>query len=220
MSREIIERIARRYEGRWLQGYVRGKLGTDPVYGATLEILKNSPLPVLDVGGGIGLLCCYLREHGFAAPLVSFDFDAGKIAQAQRATAAYAGMEFHAADAATHAGQRGNVVILDVLQYLDAAGQQALLQRLAAKVPPGGCCVIRATPRDASWRFRVTRFEDWLVRRLRWMKFEPRHYASAEETCAPFRALGFTCEARPLWGRTPFNSHLFVFHAPAATGFH
>ena len=214
MSREIIERIARRYEGRWLQGYVRGKLRSDRVYGAAFELLKNSPLPVLDVGCGIGLLGCYLREHGFAATVAGFDLDAGKIAKARRATASYAGLEFHAADAASHTGQRGNVVILDVLQYLDAAQQQALLGRLAAAVPSGGCCVIRATPRDASWRFRVTRFEDWFVRKVGWMNSEPRHYSSAEEVCAPFLALGFTCEVRPLWGRTPFNSHLFVFHAP------
>ena len=47
----MIERIARRYEGRWLQGYARGKLRGDPVFAAAFELLKDAPLPVLDICG-------------------------------------------------------------------------------------------------------------------------------------------------------------------------
>jgi hypothetical protein len=57
----VIARIVSRYEGRWLRGYVRGKLRHDPIYAAGLELLKDSPRPVLDVGCGIGLLACWLR---------------------------------------------------------------------------------------------------------------------------------------------------------------
>ena len=214
MKRETIGRIARRYQGRWLQGYARGKLRSDPVYGAAFAVLKNSPLPVLDVGCGMGLFECYVRECGGTMPMAGFDFDERKIAHARRGAAHYSGVEFHAADATRHAGQRGNVVIFDVLHNLDAAGQADLLARLAAMIPPGGCCVIRETPNDGSWRFRVTLAEEWLVAAIRWMKFRARHFPSVAEVCAPFRARGFACEVRPLWGGTPFNSHLFVFRAP------
>ncbi len=214
MNRDTIDRIARLYRGRWTQGYVRGKLGSDPVYGAAAAVLKDSPLPVLDVGCGMGLFACYLRESGATMPVTGYDFDERKIVQARRALACYAGVEFFAADAAAHEGQRGNVVIFDVLHYLDAAEQSAFLGRMAAAIPPGGCCVIRVTLRDGSWRFRVTQAEECWLRAIRWMKFAARHFPTAEEVCAPFRARGFECETRPLWGRTPFNSHLFVFRAP------
>jgi hypothetical protein len=45
------------------------------------------------------------------------------------------------------------------------------------------------------------------------MKSGAVHYPTIEEVVAPFRARGFTWEVRPLWGRTPFNSHLFILRA-------
>lgn len=48
--------ISRRYAGRWLQGYVHGKLRSDPVYAAAAGEIAVRPAPVLDVGCGIDLL--------------------------------------------------------------------------------------------------------------------------------------------------------------------
>ena len=217
MTAEAIERIARRYEGRWLQGYARGKLRGDPVFAAAWELLQDSPLPVLDLGCGIGLFEFYLREHGYAAPLVGCDFDAPKIAQAQRIAAATdAAIRFCTADLTRPLppSAAGHVVILDVLHYLPAAAQRSLLESAAVRVAPGGLCFIRATPRDASWRFRVTQAEEWFIRAISWMKSGAVDYGTAAEITAPFVARGFTAEARPLWGRTPFNSYLFVLRAP------
>lgn len=213
MNAEAIERIARLYRGRWTQGYARGKLRGDPVYDAAFEVLKDSPLPVLDVGCGMGLFEACVRERGGAMPMAGFDFDERKIAHAQQVAAHYADLAFHAADAARETAHRGNVVIFDVLHYLDAARQAELLARVAAMIPSGGCCVIRETPSDGSWRFRVTLAEERLLVAIRWMKPGTRHFSTVDEVCAPFRARGFSCEVRPLWGRTPFNSHLFVFRA-------
>ncbi len=213
---DCIARIAGRYEGRWLQGYVRGKLRSDPVYEATRELLTGSSLPVLDVGCGVGLFACWLREHGCEMPIHGFDLDGQKIAKAQRATASYKDVTFHASDAAQETGRRGNVVIFDVLHFFGAAPRRLLLDRMAALVPADGCCIIRATVGDRSWRFAVTRVEDWLLRAIRWMPSDAVHYPTVEEVCTPFRERGFSCEVRPLWAGTPFNSYLFVFGAPAS----
>ncbi len=210
----IAERIAGHFEGRWLQGYARGKLRRDPVFAAAFELLKDSPLPVLDVGCGIGLFEFYLRERGFLPPITGVDFDAGKIAQAQHiAGRQYTDLTFIVGDVLATGDFRGHVVLFDVLHYLPAARQAALLAQLADHVAPCAVCLIRATPRDASWRFRITQVEELFLRACLWMKSGAVHYPTIEETLAPFRARGFTCEVRPLWGRTPFNSHLFILRA-------
>ncbi len=197
---------------------MRGKLRSDPVYAAVWQVLKDSSQPVLDVGCGIGLLAFCLREQGFAPPVVGIDFDAQKIAQAQSIAArAYLDLKFAVGDVLLTGDFCGSVVLLDVLHYLPAARQKPLLDHLASLIAPGGLCIIRATPRDESWRFRVTQFEEFLLHAIRWMKSRAAHYPAMEDILAPFRARGFACEVRPLWGRTPFNSHLFVFRAPAVS---
>jgi len=214
----VIERIARRFEGRWLQGYARGKLRGDPVFAAASDLVKNQPLPVLDIGCGVGLFEFHLRECGYLAPLAGFDFDAKKIAQAQRIAAAhYTDVEFSVADATKPlpASPCGHVILFDVLHYLDASAQRDLLERAASRVAPGGFCLIRETPRDASWRFRLTQLEELFVHAIFWMKTRAVHFPSADEIVGPFARRGFSIETRPLWGRTPFNSHLFILRAPS-----
>ena len=212
----VIARIASRYKGRWLQGYIRGKLRTDPIYAAGLDLLKGSTLPVLDVGCGVGLLTCWLREHGCLMPIEGSDLDRGKIAKAKSATAGYANVSFDARDVRDLHDARGHFVMFDVLHFLDPAQQRSLLDHLASKMPPGGLRIIRTTVGDGSWRFLVTRIEDWLLRAIRWMNADAVHYPTIEEVCAPFRARGFECEVRPLWSGTPFNSYLFVFRGPVS----
>ena len=211
----IAERIAGHFEGRWLQGYARGKLRRDPVFAAAFQRLKDSPLPVLDVGCGVGLFEFYLRERGFLPPLLGVDFDVAKIAKAQHiAGRAYSDIQFKVGDVLATGDFRGHVVLFDVLHYLSAERQSALLDHLAGHVAPGALCLIRATPRDTNWRFRFTQVQEFFLRATLWMKSGARHYATGEEIVAPFRARGFACESFPLWGRTPFNSHFFVFRAP------
>jgi 2-polyprenyl-3-methyl-5-hydroxy-6-metoxy-1,4-benzoquinol methylase len=211
----VIERIARQYSGPWLRCYARGKLWRDPVFAAAFELLKDSPLPVLDVGCGVGLFEFYLRERGFLPPLFGVDFDTGKIARAQRiAGRSYRDVTFTVGDVLATGDFRGHLVLFDVLHYLPAARQTALLEHLAGRVAPGALCLIRATPRKANWRFRFTQVQEFFLRASRWMKSGARHYGTVEEITGPFRARGFACEVRPLWSGTPFNSHFFVFRAP------
>jgi 2-polyprenyl-3-methyl-5-hydroxy-6-metoxy-1,4-benzoquinol methylase len=211
----IVERIARQYSSPWLRCYARGKLWRDPVFAAAFDLLQHSALPVLDVGCGVGLFEFYLRERGFLPPLFGVDFDTGKIARAQRiAGRSYRDITFTVGDVLAIGDFRGHVVLFDVLHYLPAARQAALLEHLAGHVAPGGLCLIRATPREANWRFRFTQLQEFFLRASLWMKSGARHYGSVDEIIGPFRARGFACEVRPLWDGTPFNSHFFVFRAP------
>ena len=211
----MIERIARQYSGPWLRCYARGKLWRDPLFAAAFEVLKDSPLPVLDVGCGVGLFEFYLRERGFVPPLFGIDFDAGKIAKARAiAGRTYRDIEFSVGDVLETGDFRGHVVLFDVLHYLPAARQTELLEKIAAHVAPGGLCLIRATPRATNWRFRLTQIQEFFLRATLWMKSGAVHYASVDDIILPFRARGFECEVRPLWSGTPFNSHFFTLRAP------
>lgn len=212
----MIDRIAGRYRSRWLQGYVRGKLGSDPFYAAVFAHLRGSPLPLLDLGCGIGLLSFHLRECGYTAPISGVDFDETKIAEAQRIAAPDPGLHFTVGDLTETLPESplGHVTMGDLLHYLPRPVQQRLLAEAAERVAPGGLCLIRETPRDGSWRFRCTQLEEFLIHSILWMKTRAIHYPSFDELNRPFVARGFTVETCPLWGRTPFNSHFFVFRSP------
>ncbi len=211
------ENIAALYQDRFLRGYVRGKVRGDPVYAAAFHLLNAAPMPVLDIGCGLGLFEFYLRERGYEPALTGVDFDARKIGRARHAAGQqYTGLTFTTEDALAGPAHGGHVVLLDMLHYIDADRQARLLARVAAQVAPGGYCLIRDTLRDGSWRFRVTAFGEWVASLATWQKSPAVHYPTVPETCAPFSARGFSCEVKPLWGKTFFNSYLFTFRAPAA----
>ncbi len=213
-SAEIRHRIANRIGGSLpLRGYVRGKIASDPAYPATLEILRSHPQPVLDIGCGLGLLAFYLREHGFTAPILGIDPDQKKIARAQQvARAHYHNVTFAVGDARDHTETTGTTVLLDILHYLDDPAQAALLKILARRAASGGTVIIRNTPRDQSWRYRLTYLEELWVRASRWIATAaPINFPTTEEIAAPFREAGCKARIEPLWGSTPFNSHLYAF---------
>ena len=206
----LIARIAARYARREHRSYARGKLRWDPVFQAAGALLADSPRPLLDVGCGLGLLGQYLREHGFRARYVGVDLDARKIVEAKAAAQSGLELEFLAGSATSLPAFHGDVALIDVLHYLPAGHQQLALAEAAARVPPRGMIVIRNVVRDASWRFRATVMEEHFIRALRWMRYPATHYPEREEIETPLRAAGFSTGVRPLWGRTPFNSYLFI----------
>ena len=210
MSEEVIERIARHYPGRWTQGYVRGKIRSDPAYKVVFEHVIDSDMPLLDIGCGKGFLSFYLRERGYGQPIIGLDSDEMKIREARIVATYYKDLEFRVEDAGNRFEFEGNVVVLDVLQYLDPEQQRSLLNRLADHIAPGGKCLIRATPNDGSHRYTMTKWMDHVMHLIRWMKSPAQHYLTIEEITGPFIAAGLHCDVRPLWGSTPFNSHLFV----------
>jgi 2-polyprenyl-3-methyl-5-hydroxy-6-metoxy-1,4-benzoquinol methylase len=216
---EVASRIAQRYRGRFLQGYIRGKLRSDPAYQAALRAVSSPSLPVLDIGCGLGLFACFARESGFKMPIVGIDFDATKIAHARLGTACYADVRFELANAESLLPKTGHAILLDVIHYLDPAAQKNLLTQLSEAIAPGACCVIRTTLKDFSWRFRMTRASEKFIRAIGWMKAGPKYYSTAEELAAPFLRAGFTSETTSLWGKTPFNSHFFLFRRPGPSPF-
>jgi 2-polyprenyl-3-methyl-5-hydroxy-6-metoxy-1,4-benzoquinol methylase len=208
---EIARLLAARYESRYLRGYVRAKVASDPVYEAVAERLRDHALPLIDLGCGVGLMAFYLREKSFRGPITGIDFDERKIAVACAIAERHAlNVDFRTGDARAMLPVGHSVMILDLLQYMDRDGQQLILRNAARAVAPGGVVIIRAGIRDRSWRYRLSWLSDTFGRAIRWMRAERLKIPTRDDITAPF-AEGFDSEITPLWGRTPFNNYLFVF---------
>lgn len=207
----IPARIAARYRRHSHRSYVRSKLRWDPLFAAVAPLLVDSPRALLDIGCGLGLLGQYLRECGFRAAYHGLDMDAQKIEEArQAANAAGLDLEFANGTADSLPAFSGDVALLDVLHYMPADVQRRVLAEAAARVANDGMLVIRNVLRDRSWRFRTTVLEERLARLLGWMRSPIGDFPQREDIEAPLRALGMSIRVQPLWGRTPFNSYLFV----------
>jgi 2-polyprenyl-3-methyl-5-hydroxy-6-metoxy-1,4-benzoquinol methylase len=193
---------------RQLRGYAGGKIAWDPAYAYLASELQGSERPVLDIGCGVGLLAVYLRERGCVQAIRGIEPDAAKIAIANDVATAYDGLEFAVGDAREMPEFSGDVVMLDVLHYMDASTQREVLQAIAARVAPGGRAFIRTTFRDRSWRYAMTLLEEALIRTIGWIRGGRCRFPTRDEVVAPLLESGLACEVRPLWGRTPFNSYL------------
>lgn len=209
IARETGRRIAARYRSRFLRSYVAIKVAADPVYEAVYARLAASPLPLLDLGCGAGVLPLYLRERGYRGEIVGVDYDERKISAA-RLACLDGSIRFECGDIRKGFDVRGNVALLDLLHYLSDEDQQLLLAHAAGSVAEGGMVLIRESPRDASWRYRATYAEESFATAIHWLKAARLNFPTREAILRPFIEQRFAIEVTPMWGRTPFNNHLFV----------
>ena len=197
----------------WDYWYTRIKLGSDPLYPGVIAALRGSAAPVLDLGCGLGLFAHALRAAGMSQPYRGLDIDAAKIGRG-RQIAARSGL--HEVQLDVHdlvlgwPDHRGSVTILDVLQYLDAPTQRALLDDAAAMLGDDGVLVIRSTLAEDSKRGRTSLRADAWAHRIGWMQASPRHYPSADGLRQTLQAAGLRVQLQPLYGNTPFNNWLLV----------
>jgi 2-polyprenyl-3-methyl-5-hydroxy-6-metoxy-1,4-benzoquinol methylase len=206
-------RVAAQFRRPWLRSYVRNKLRSDRIYPAAYDLLGRSTEPILDVGCGVGLLAFYLRERACAQPVLGLDLDARKIScGAEIATRAYRDVELRFYDVEkTLPDFRGNVALFDVLHYLPQTGQMALLTRLIERVAPGGFLIIRDSLREMRPRYWITWLAEKFAQTISWNVNLEIHFPSRASIDDVFDGGQFERTSRPLWGRSPFNNHIFVF---------
>ncbi len=211
ISNEALKRISARCASRWDRFYVPSKLRTDPVYGAVLDEVSGSTLPLLDIGCGIGLLTQFLREHGHSVPMIGFDYDEAKIERAKQMAADFENVGFSVGDARRDLPEHnGHVIILDILQFFVPEEQDSLLREAARRVSEHGKLIIRSGVCDDSWRHKVTIAGDVLAKATQWMKSGPVCYPTTEQFQRVLGEAGLKVRVKPLWGGTPFNNHLIV----------
>lgn len=219
-TQALIETAAHRYLGSSLFDWelVRGKLRYDPVY---LALLHGGLLPrsgtLVDLGCGRGILFALLlaARGGEGLPrLIGIERSAKKAAAARRALDGEATIE--TADlASAPIPPSGCILLLDVLHYLDAAAQEALLRRAGAALEPGGALLLREADAAGGRRFTATL---WQERLCAWARgdFSQRFcFRSLAEWTDLLNRLGLSAAAEPMAMGTPYANVLIVARAPA-----
>jgi SAM-dependent methyltransferase len=206
-----LRKTAARYRS-WpnLYYYAIGKIALDPAYPVVARALRDSQRPLLDLGCGVGLLAAYLRANGHVAPILGLDVDEQKIAIAQKVLGEDNG-KFHVADALNFPEHCGDIVMLDVLHYFSDEDQQRLLKKIATSIAPSGVALVRLALEERNWRFIATKLEEWFVYVSGWIPCRGANFPTRDEVFSPFKEDGLEGDVRPMWGLTPFNSHLFTF---------
>lgn len=205
--------IAKRFPTSGQRLHARWKLAYDPAYAATRELLDGSPLPVLDIGCGLGLLAHFLHATDALPGYVGVDHDERKIDAARQAIergGLSRDIELHHADAASLPPHDGHVVLLDILHYLPRERQSDLLATAMMHLAEDGILIIRNVLREPSWRFHATRVEEFFLKNSGWIPVGAQHYPSAEEIRGPLERHGLKVAITSLHGRTPYNSYLIV----------
>lgn len=230
--RALVARAAARFrsEGRHAYYFARGKLSADPVFAALLRDDRiASGTRIVDIGCGIGVVSALLAEAekcdgyspawpaGWARPphrwtMRGFDLRARAIGTAQRALADLRDrVSFEVADARTaELSACDAVLLLDVLHYVDADAQRALLARIHAALTPGGTLLIRVADATPGWRFRFTLALDWIVTFGRGTLWPRLHCRPLPEWVGLLDALGFAVSAQSMSEGTPFANVLLI----------
>jgi SAM-dependent methyltransferase len=196
--------------GRWLRGYVRGKLASDPVFEAARAVVESVGGPVTDLGCGLGLFGLWLRHHGYKVSYRGCDLADWKIAAGHQAAErlGYGDFRLETADLTRFPVEGARVVCaFDVIHYLDGAGQAELVDRLAAVAREGSTVLVRTGVRGCGWRSAVTGLEEWWTRASGWIRGGQINFPRLEDLRQSFASAGCRVEAKPLWGRTFFSSH-------------
>jgi SAM-dependent methyltransferase len=207
----LATKIASAFDGgRWLKGYIRGKLLADPVFDEGLSAILEKGGDVTDLGCGLGLLGLWLKSHGYGGKYRGCDLGGWKISAGNLAVErlGFADSELHEGDLADFSlGNSGTICAFDILHYLPEEVQEVLLRRLATAARSGSLVLIRNGVRGCGWRSSVTLAEEWWTRASGWIRGGTINFPELGRLRELFEEEGCCVEAKPLWGKTPFSSY-------------
>ena len=150
------------------RGFVRWKMRLDRIF----SILAAEDLgtgTVVDLGCGYGMALCFSAFNQPERRLAGCDLNAHRIDVARQALSAMNAETVVCDVRAFELPPAGLILILDVLQYLSADEQLALLKRCCAALEPGGRLIFRVHDRERGlWSFFVLAFDRLLFRPSTW----------------------------------------------------
>lgn len=214
--RDRIRFVKRMFAGcEWVdRQFVGWKLRLDRIFGL---------LAAEDLGSGtaVDLGCGYGMALGFAAfsdnsrRLVGCDLNAHRIAVARQALSAL-NAELSVEDIrCLDLPQAGLILLLDVLQYLPADDQLALLKRCCAALAPQGILIFRVHDRERGLWSTITMAFDRLIFACGKAGVRPLTLPAAEYQSVLENA-GMQVEQRRFRNRLPLAHILFIAKKPLA----
>lgn len=200
--------------GRSARGFVRWKLRLDRIF----ELLAAENLgsgTVVDLGCGYGMALCFAAYGDIRRRIVGCDLDAHRIAVARQALGNL-NADVTVADVRHFdLPPAGLILIMDVLQYLTAAEQWALLQRCCSALAPDGILAVRIHDLDCGFRSSITMGFERLIFACSGVGVQPRNLSIAEYRSILQNA-GLQLEEHRFKNRLPLAHVLLVARKPWA----
>jgi uncharacterized protein (DUF2062 family)/SAM-dependent methyltransferase len=199
---------------RTAREFVRWKLRLDRIF----ELLAAENLgsgTVVDLGCGYGMALCFAAFGDKPRRLVGCDLDPHRIAVARRALGTLNSDVTVADIRHFELPPAGLILILDVLQYLPAAEQPALLKRCCSALAPDGILVFRVHDRERGLWSAITMAFDRLIFACGGTGVRPLMLSIAEYRGALENA-GMQLEERRFRNRLPLAHVLFIARKPLA----
>ncbi|HZV53901.1 MAG TPA: class I SAM-dependent methyltransferase [Rhodocyclaceae bacterium] len=227
----LLDEASRPYRAAGHFGYhfARGKLGSDCIF---REVLRQGVFPktgrYLDLGCGQAVFASWLLaargryekgdwpsdwpEPPRVIELRGFELMAKDVA---RGRAALADREpqvtIREGDICrTDFGQVDVVTILDVLHYIDYAGQEDVLRRVRAALPTGGLLVTRVGDAAAGLPFHICDWLDRAVTFVRGHRLPTLYCRRLADWRELLRNLGFEVETMPMSKGKPFANVMLI----------
>src|SRR5262249_31323494 len=102
----------------------------------------------------------------------------------------------------------------DLLHYFKIEEQNAIVDRAARAVRPGGRLLVRDADAERGWRSFATLVEERIFTALRFNRGERVRFRPARGIVERLARSGLKCRVLPAWGKTPFANVLIVGQRP------
>ena len=194
--------------------FVHWKLRLDRIFGM-LAVEDLGSGTVIDLGCGYGMALCLTAFGGSGRRLVGCDLNAHRVAVARQALSSL-NAEVSVGDVRYFGlPSAGLILIMDVLQYLPAEEQAALLLRCCAALDPEGRLIFRAHDRECGLRSTITLALDRLLFFFQRSGTRPLTL-SAPRYRELLESAGMEVETRHFRNRLPLAHILFIAKRPLA----
>jgi uncharacterized protein (DUF2062 family) len=196
------------------RNFVHWKLKLDRIFGMlSAEDLGSGT--VIDLGCGYGMALCLTAFSGSGRRLVGCDLNAHRIAVARQALSSL-DAEVSVGDARSfEMPPAGLILIMDVLQYLPAEEQTALLMRCCSALDHEGRLIFRTHDRECGLRSTITLALDRLLFFFQRAGTRPLTL-SAVQYRQVLENAGMEVETRRFRNRLPLAHILFIAKRPLA----